>query len=224
VIASPVGVTWEIPEWLYLIDLTPFISLLSSLLIDSEDEVRVVKSTKDRTFDSLESSVGLIRNAMKIRDYAAIQTNFENLVKNVSSSRTQAIIVANGGLPRFFVKMLVDLDDYLDERKKDKAAFKKLSATQGRALNRMSLSLKKHNKQYEKIITEYRQNPGVPDEDDDEEDDKKKKRSDSDDDSDSDSSSSAPVVRKKKPAKVSDSDSDDVVSFSWNGALCLIHD
>ena len=155
--------------------------------------------------------MALIRNAMKIRDYAVIQTNFENLVKNVSSSRTQAIIVAHGGLPRFFVKILVDLDDYLDERKKDKVAVKKLSNTQGRALNRMSLTLKKHNKQYEKLITEYRQNPGIPDDDDDEEDDTKGKDSDSDDDSDSDSSSSSPVVKKKKPAKVSDSDSDDMV-------------
>jgi len=144
---------------------------------------------------------------MKIRDYSAIQTNFENVVKNVASSRTQAIIVAHGGLPRFYVKLLVELDDYLDERKKDKEAFKKLSATQGRALNRLCLTVKKHNKQYEKIITEYRQNPGLPDDKEDEDESK-----DSDDDDVSDSSSSSPVVRKKKPAKVSDSsDSDDMV-------------
>jgi len=155
---------------------------------------------------------------MKIRDFASVQTHFDELVKTMSTPRAKAIIDAQGGVPRFFVKVLCDLEDFIEDRKKDKAAFKKLSATQGRALNRMGLVLKKHNKQYEKLMVEYRANPGISTEEEEDEDAKAQSDDDSDDDdddsddSDSDSSRSAAVVTKKtKPTTVvSDSDSNSV--------------
>jgi translation initiation factor 3 subunit C len=180
---------------------------------ESEDEVRVVKSAKTRTFEALETFISAIRNAMKIRDYASIQSNFDDLMKTVSSTKTQSIIDAHGGVPRFFVKILCDLEVYLAERKKDKAAVKKLSATQTRALNRMGMSLKKQSKVYEKLMEEYRANPGVADEEeDDEKDDVQKSDSDSDSDSgsesdsESDDSSPSPATKKKPMIVSSDSD------------------
>lgn len=147
---------------------------------------------------------------MKVRDFCTIQNNYQSLMQTASSSKTKAIISANGGIPRFFVRLLCDLEDYIADRKKDKASFKKLSPSQGRALNRMGLSLKKENKIYEKLMTEYRANPDAVEEedgDDGSESDAESEKSssssssssgsssDSDSDSDSDSESSKSSVR-----------------------------
>jgi len=134
---------------------------------ESSEEERVAKSAKERTFESLEASIAKIKNAMKIRDFVTIQQNYQNLMQTVSSSKTKAIIAANGGVPRFFVKMLCNLEDFIAERKKDKASHKKLSPSQGRALNRMGLNMKKENKVFEKLMNEYRANPDDVDDDDD---------------------------------------------------------
>ena len=153
---------------------------------DDDDEERVVKSGKERAMDTFMSRIAKIRTAMKSRNYYEIQTEFDELAKAMIKAKK---ILAEG-VPRFLVKILADLEDYIPERLADKEAFKKLSARQGRALNRMKLTLKKHNKPYAVVIEHYRKNPM----DDDEEED----GSDSDSDSDSSSSSSS-----------SDSDSDD---------------
>mmetsp|Transcript_12628 Transcript_12628/g.19117 ORF Transcript_12628/g.19117 Transcript_12628/m.19117 type:complete len:997 (+) Transcript_12628:183-3173(+) len=167
---------------------------------DSSEEERVAKSAKERTFESLEASIAQIKNAMKIRDFVTIQASYQNLMQTVSSPKTKAIIAANGGIPRFFVKLLCNLQDYITERKKDKASFKKLSPSQGRALNRMGNNMRKENKPYEKLMKEYRENPDAV--------------GDSDSDSDSDSEGSAKVSAKSSSSSSSsssnsDSDSDD---------------
>lgn len=142
---------------------------------DSSDEERVVKSGKERAMDTFDKHIGNIRNAMKNRDYYAIQTEFEDLSKAMIKAKK---ILAEG-VPRKLVRILCDLEDYIPERLADKAAFKKLSARQGRSLNRMKLTLKKHNKPYSVVMEHYRKNPDTGDDDD------------SDDDSDSGSSSSS---------------------------------
>jgi len=194
---------------------------------DSEEEVRVVKSAKERTFESLENFITSIRNAMKIKDYAKIQSNFDDLVKNMNTSRSKSIIDSHGGVPRFFVKILCDLEDFIALRKKDKAASKKLSAKQGRSLNRMGLSLRKHNKQYEKLMIEYRANPGASSSEEESDDDEDSSDSDSDSDSSSSSSgssssssssSSVSVAKKKSSRPRADSDSSSSSSSSGSGA------
>jgi translation initiation factor 3 subunit C len=115
----------------------------------SDDEVRVVKSGKDRALEAFQSHIKNLRTHMKERDYYAIQTEFE------------AKQYLADGVPRPLVRILVDLEDYTTESLKDKSQFKTLSARQGRALNRMKLTLKKHNKAYQVVIEAYRKNPIV---------------------------------------------------------------
>ena len=71
-----------------------------------------------------------------------------------------------GGVVRFYVRMLCDLSDakvVLD----DKPRFKKLSARNGRALNRMKLSLRRNDKVYGGVMGEYRANPVLSSDDED---------------------------------------------------------
>jgi translation initiation factor 3 subunit C len=128
---------------------------------DSDDEARVVKSGKHRALETFGKRIGNIRTAMKNRDYYIIQTEFDELVKAMIKAKK---ILAEG-VPRNLVRILCDLEDYIPERLADKAAFKKLSARQGRSLNRMKLTLKKHNKPYSVVMQHYRQNPDDGDDD-----------------------------------------------------------
>jgi translation initiation factor 3 subunit C len=170
-----------------------------------DDEVRVVKSGKERALDTFKKYIQNIRAAMKSRDYYAIQTEFDELMKSMIKAKA----FLREGVPKPLVRILVDLEDYNEERLKDKEQFKKLSARQGRALNRMKLTLKKHNKAYKIVIDAYRKNPIVSDGESEAE------KSDSDSDSDNDSSSSSSdddddkkkkVATKKKKAEKDDSD------------------
>jgi translation initiation factor 3 subunit C len=163
---------------------------------DSDDEARVVKSGKERAIDTFNKHISVIRKAMKDRDYYAIQTEFDELTKSmIKAKKTLA-----EGVPRSLVRILVELEDYVPERLADKAAFKKLSARQGRSLNRMKLSLKKHNKPFLVVMDEYRKNPV---DDDDEEDDDAGNDSDagSSSSNSSSSSSNSDGSKSKKSAK-----------------------
>jgi len=180
---------------------------------ESSEEERVVRSAKDRAFDSFQTHVKAIRNGMKIRDFSRMQTEFDALVKVVAKSKT--IIQRHGGVPRFFIRLLCDLEDFVKSSLADKVGFKKLSPAQGRALNRMKLTLRKHNKSYEAAMTEYRMNPVVSESASESESSSSSSESESDSDNDSDndssssssSDSSAPAVKKKVAASSSSSSS-----------------
>lgn len=176
---------------------------------DSEESVRVVKSARARAFEAFESNVKALRNAMRNNDHKTLMEEFDTLTKAMAKS--QKVFADNGGIPRFLVRILCDLEDHVRECLADKAAFKKLKPAQGRALNRMKLSLKKHNATYAGIMEEYRKNPVISESEKEDSSSSSSSSSGSDDDSDSDSSSSGSSAAEKKPkAKAAKSDSDSV--------------
>ena len=124
---------------------------------DSEEEVRKVVSAKDKAWEAMETDVKQVRNNMKNNDWANIQSKFEELNKKVE--KQQNLIQKEGGVPKFYIRLLVDLEDLLMATLKDKEGQKKMSRANGRSLNRMKLSLRKHNANYEAKIKEYRENP-----------------------------------------------------------------
>jgi hypothetical protein len=179
---------------------------------DSDDSVRVVKSAKERSLEAFTMHIQNLRSFMKQRDFKGIQSEFEEL----SKAMVKAKKVLAAGVPRQLVRILVDLEDFVKECLEDKVAFKKLTPNQGRALNRMKLTLHKHNKPYQVVIDHYRKNPITEkDSDDDDE-----KDDSDDDDSDDDSSSrlsssshSDPTTskaKKKDSSSESGNDSDSV--------------
>lgn len=189
---------------------------------DSDDEKRKVVDKKTKQWEAMEHSVSQVRNAMKNNDWVRIQENFEEVNKIVVK---QANLIKNeGGEPRFYIKMLVDLEDFLAVTLKDKVAQKKMNKANGRSLNRMKLSLRKYNAGYEAKIKEFRENPQQSEDEDeaessdsdsdDSDDSDSDSSSDSDSDSDSDSSKSSEDEKEKKKkveskkAKGSDDDSD----------------
>merc|ERR1719261_363922 len=160
----------------------------------------------------MKAVVAKIGNSKKIGDWNGIQTEFENLNKMVDKAKMH---IMKEGLPRFYVRTLAELEDFLFEALKDKEAQKKMSASNGRSLNRMKLTLRKHNKTYEAQIAAYKADPDAPDaEDDAASSDDSSTDDDSDDDSDaSESEKEKKAEKPKKEAKnLEDMDSDDWAS------------
>jgi hypothetical protein len=164
----------------------------------SEDAQRVVKSGKERALLSFKRHISALRVHMKARDYFATQNEFDELCKDMIKAKQYLA----DGVPRPLVRILVDLEDYVAARLSLKDEFKKLSARQGRALNRLKLTLKKHNKAYKVVMDVYRLDPVVSDGE--EEADEKSAASASSSGPSSDSSSSS--------SSSSSSDSDDDVN------------
>mmetsp|Transcript_51455 Transcript_51455/g.117053 ORF Transcript_51455/g.117053 Transcript_51455/m.117053 type:complete len:1013 (+) Transcript_51455:114-3152(+) len=173
---------------------------------DSEEENRKVVSAKDKAWIAMESDVGSIRNAIKNNDWARIQETFNEL--KIKISKQDALIKKEGGVPNFYIRVLVELEDFLEVTLKDKEGQKKMSKANGRALNRMKLDLRKNNKPFEDRLKEYREKPVVSDDEADKSAEESGSGSDSDGDSDDDSSSSSSSSSDSSDSD-SDSDSDD---------------
>ncbi|KAM4697511.1 eukaryotic translation initiation factor 3 subunit C-like protein isoform 2-T2 [Rhinophrynus dorsalis] len=146
---------------------------------DEEDTKRVVRSAKDKRFEELTNLIKTIRNAMKIRDISKCLEEFEQLGKAYSKAKN---IVDKEGVPRFYIRLLSDLEDYVNEIWEDKEGKKKMNKNNAKALSTLRQKLRKYNRDFEGSITAYKQNPEESADEDQEKD---------DDDDDSDASSSS---------------------------------
>lgn len=157
---------------------------------DEEEGNRVVKSGKERFQETLADTILSIRKSIKSEDYDAISSQFDVLSKLLVKNKQ----FLKAGVPRSLVKLLVNLQDFIENKILDKLYFKNLPARQGRALNRLKLTLRKHNKAYTTVMEAYRKSPDDDDEDeldDDEHVDGDSSSSDSDSASSGSSSSSS---------------------------------
>lgn len=175
------------------------------LSLESDNEVRVVKSQKDRTFENINDIVAKFRNAKKNGDWPLIQEVFSNANKQIEKSK---MLIAQHGMPPSYIKMLAELEDTVLLALKDKDAVKKMKPVVSKALNQMKLQIKKHNENYKTEIADFRANPEKYEETVEEsessssESDSDSSDSDSDSDSDSsDSDSDSDSSKSSTPAK-----------------------
>ncbi|KAJ2821142.1 Translation initiation factor 3 subunit c, partial [Coemansia furcata] len=124
---------------------------------DSEEEVkRTVKSTKDKLADQvIELSRETLR-AIRADEWQLAASSFDQLNK-VVPKLIKSVSAEN--LPRSYVRALAALEDALYENQKDKAALSKLSATDSRGYNQLKQRVRKHNKDFESLIAEFKANP-----------------------------------------------------------------
>nr|XP_012416723.1 PREDICTED: eukaryotic translation initiation factor 3 subunit C isoform X3 [Odobenus rosmarus divergens] len=123
---------------------------------DEEDTKRVVRSAKDKRFEELTNLIRTIRNAMKIRDVTKCLEEFELLGKAYGKAKS---IVDKEGVPRFYIRILADLEDYLNELWEDKEGKKKMNKNNAKALSTLRQKIRKYNRDFESHITNYKQNP-----------------------------------------------------------------
>jgi hypothetical protein len=134
----------------------PCFSLFNKTPTESEDEVRVVHSKKDRSWNSMRDSIKRMRSAMKINDWSIILDEFRVTNKIIDNSK---MLILTHGIPKFYIKMLADLEDFLNVSLKDKEGMKKMKKEVAKSFNKMKLDLRKHNKTYETQIAACRANP-----------------------------------------------------------------
>uniref|UniRef100_A0A673WZS1 Eukaryotic translation initiation factor 3 subunit C n=1 Tax=Salmo trutta TaxID=8032 RepID=A0A673WZS1_SALTR len=127
-----------------------------SLLLsdDEEDTKRVVRSAKDKRFEELTNLIKTIRNAMKIRDMSKCLEEFEQLCRAFLKSKT---IVDKEGVPPFYIRLLADLEDYLNQLWEDKEGKKKMNKNNAKALSTLRQKIRKYNRDYETEITSYKE-------------------------------------------------------------------
>ncbi|XP_024904185.1 eukaryotic translation initiation factor 3 subunit C [Pteropus alecto] len=163
---------------------------------DEEDTKRVVRSAKDKRFEELTNLIRTIRNAMKIRDVTKCLEEFELLGKAYGKAKS---IVDKEGVPRFYIRILADLEDYLNELWEDKEGKKKMNKNNAKALSTLRQKIRKYNRDFESHITNYKQNPEQSADEDAEKNEEDSEGS-SDEDEDEDGVSAATFLKKKSEA------------------------
>uniref|UniRef100_A0A673GE71 Eukaryotic translation initiation factor 3 subunit C n=1 Tax=Sinocyclocheilus rhinocerous TaxID=307959 RepID=A0A673GE71_9TELE len=121
---------------------------------DEEDTKRVVRSAKDKRFEELTNIIKTIRNAMKIRDMSKCLEEFEQLYRAFLKSKT---IVDKEGVPQFYIRLLADLEDYLNQLWEDKEGKKKMNKNNAKALSTLRQKIRKYNKDFETEIVSYKE-------------------------------------------------------------------
>uniref|UniRef100_A0A8D3BTW9 Eukaryotic translation initiation factor 3 subunit C n=1 Tax=Scophthalmus maximus TaxID=52904 RepID=A0A8D3BTW9_SCOMX len=134
----------------------PGTNFKQSLLLsdDEEDTKRVVRSAKDKRFEELTNLIKTIRNAMKIRDMAKCLEEFEQLCRAFLKSKN---IVDKEGVPSFYIRLLADLEDYLNQLWEDKEGKKKMNKNNAKALSTLRQKIRKYNRDYETEVAAYKE-------------------------------------------------------------------
>ncbi|KAL2832466.1 eukaryotic translation initiation factor 3 subunit 8 N-terminus-domain-containing protein [Aspergillus cavernicola] len=122
---------------------------------EDEDVVKVVKSAKNKRLEELESTIKLIENAEKISDWTVISAEFDKLNRQVAK------VLQSGPVPKIYVKIIADLEDFVNETvAKQKASNKKTNTSNAKGFNAIKQKIKKNNKDYATQVEKYRANKG----------------------------------------------------------------
>ena len=99
----------------------------------------------------------MIRNHKKIKDVAKLLSGFEDLIKAYQKAKSSVIDKEEGGkVPKFYIKCLVELDDFVQENWEDR---KNMNKNNSKSLTTLRQKLRKYNKEFEQEIADYRENP-----------------------------------------------------------------
>ncbi|XP_066583965.1 eukaryotic translation initiation factor 3 subunit C [Prorops nasuta] len=150
---------------------------------DEEEETkRVVRSTKEKRYEEIANLIKLIRNYKKIKDMSSMLTSFEDLMRAYQKALPVIAKEENGQTPRFYVRCLVEMEDFINEVWEDREGRKNMSKNNSKSLTSLRQKLRKYNKDFEEDINKFRENP---EQDDDEEDEKPEEALESDEEDDS---------------------------------------
>ncbi|XP_046343350.1 eukaryotic translation initiation factor 3 subunit C-like isoform X2 [Haliotis rufescens] len=179
---------------------------------DEEDTKRVVRSEKDKRYEEINNVIKQLKNHKKIKDMSNVLTDFEGLGKAYEKARK---VVDKEGIPRFYIRCLVELEDFVNECWEDKDWRKQISKSNARGLTTLRQKLKKYLRDFTDEVTKYRDNPDAGD-DEEVAAPPKEVESDEDEDEDDEDVSSIPRRPAKKMLDDDDMDSDD--SDSWDSS------
>ncbi|XP_058460133.1 eukaryotic translation initiation factor 3 subunit C [Malaya genurostris] len=182
---------------------------------EEEDVKRVVRSTKEKRYEDLSNLIKSIRNYKKIKDMSSLLTSFEDLTRAYAKALPVITKVENGITPRFVIRALAELEDFINEVWEDRDGRKNLSKNNSKSLGALRQKFRKYIKEFESELKKFRESPDAAD--DDEEEEEKKDEEESEDEQVVAPMAARAVSFKKTVEKVKvekeDDDSDD--SIDW---------
>ena len=113
-------------------------SLLNSPLLqpsdDEEDTKRLVRSAKEKRYEVLNTLIKSIRNSKKIKDFYKMETSFKELCTAHDKARPVIAKEENGVTPRFYIRILVEMEDLINETWEDSDGRKKMNKNNSKSL------------------------------------------------------------------------------------------
>ncbi|XP_059474549.1 eukaryotic translation initiation factor 3 subunit C [Neocloeon triangulifer] len=154
---------------------------------DEEEAKRVVRSTKEKRYEELTNLIKQIRNHKKIKDMSSMLSSFEELTRAYQKALPVVTKEENGVTPRFYVRILAELDAFINEVWEDKEGRKNMSKNNSKSLASMRQKLRKYSKDFEKDLALFKEAPDGGDDDD---------EADKDEEVESDDSDAKPTAKK----------------------------
>uniref|UniRef100_A0A0B7BD44 Eukaryotic translation initiation factor 3 subunit C n=1 Tax=Arion vulgaris TaxID=1028688 RepID=A0A0B7BD44_9EUPU len=127
---------------------------------DEEETKRVVRSEKDKRYEEINGIIKQLKNHKKIKDMANVLTDFESLIKAFEKARK---VIDKEGVPRFYIRTLAELEDFINECWEDKDWRKTISKNNSKGLSTVRQKIKKYNRDFEGEITSYKESPDAGD-------------------------------------------------------------
>ena len=182
------------------------------LMSDDEEETkRVVRSAREKRYEALNQIIKNIRNSKKIKDFTKMESGFIELTKAYEKAKPVVEKEENGVTPRFFIRILVELEDIINETWEDRDGRKKMSKNNSKSLGALRQKLRKYMKDFEEDVKKFQEDPDAADDED--EKDKTKDGDDMDSDAESDNEAGAipdaSAFKKSKSKSTTPGDDDD---------------
>ncbi|XP_065201462.1 eukaryotic translation initiation factor 3 subunit C [Planococcus citri] len=150
---------------------------------DEEDTKRIVRSAREKRFEDLHNTIKQIRNFKKIKDLSSMLSSFEDLTRVYTKAFSTVIVKEENGIhPRFYIRCLVEMEDFIHEVWEDREGRKNMSKNNSKSLATLRQKLRKYTKDFEDDMAKFRENPDLPDEDEEKEEDESETESEDDDD------------------------------------------
>lgn len=165
---------------------------------DEEDVKRVVRSTKEKRFEELQTLIKQSRNHKKNKDIAKVLDGFEELCRSYQKAKNFLDKDSDLSTPRIYLRYLSELDKFTNDLWNDKDVKNNLSKNNSKSLAILRQKLRKYLKDFESEIEAYRATAD-PTKDDDYSSDQQSS-SESDEKSD-DEEQASETEEKKKPSK-----------------------
>lgn len=133
---------------------------------DEEDTKRVVRSAKEKRYESLHTIIKAIRNSKKINDFNKMESSFVELCK--AYDKAKPVIAKeepNGDTPKFYLRILVEMDDLINKTWEDKDMRKNMNKNNSKSLGALRQKLRKYIRtDFDDAVAKFRENPDEADE------------------------------------------------------------
>lgn len=130
---------------------------------DEEETKRQVKSAKDKHSEQLHELIKSIKNKKKVKDFTKILPDFEELTRKYAKVKTVLDKETDGKTPRFMIKCLVELEDFVEQCWEDRERRKSMNKNNSKSLSSLRQKLRKYNKSIQPEVDAYRENPDPED-------------------------------------------------------------